>query len=118
MESSSTFVQDDQTKAFVEPECTIEFQGRKFTSGGAWLMQNAKTGKLQGIMYANPQTHTVSTWSGNIKVNALFGRVFQSNWYNVRRQYCWFEYAGHSFIGINYSVDNQDCISVREISKN
>ena len=102
-----------ENTAFIETDCTIEYDGKKFTSGGSWLMQNVKTGKYQGILYASPKTNEVTSWDGKLRIKAYFGKVFQGNM--SKRQYCWFSYENHNFIGINYSVDWQDCISVKEI---
>ena len=101
--------------AFIDQNCIFNFQGKSFESGGAFLAINKKTGKLGGILYANSKEKIVSNWHGTIKINAKFGKVFNSNFYQVKRQYCWFTYQGKNFIGINYNCDWQDCISVREI---
>ena len=108
----STMIKDKA--AFVETDCTIKHDGHEFTSGGSWLGKNKLTGKYEGILYASPKTNEVTSWDGSLRIPARYGRVFNSNWYNVRRQYCWFKYEGMSFTGINYSVDNQECITVRQ----
>lgn len=114
-----TTIQDAKSNGFIDVNCKLDFQGKYFESGGAFLAVNKKTGKLGGILYANPRMNVVTNWHGDIKIPAKFGQVFNSNFHGYsgynRRQYCWFTYQGHNFIGINYSVDNQDCISVREV---
>lgn len=102
-----------EREQFIEQDCTITHEGHSFTSGGSWLMTNSKTGKMQGILYASPETNEVTSWDGSLRIPAYFGKVFQGNM--SRRQYCWFTYAGKHFVGINYSVDWQECISVKEI---
>lgn len=105
--------------AFIETDCIFKFEGKSFENGGSFLAINKKTGKLGGILYASPQTNEVTSWHGDIRIKAKFGQIFKSNFYGFngynKRQYCWFTYKGHNFIGINYSIDNQDCISVKEI---
>ncbi len=101
--------------AFIEQDCTLKLGDHSYTSGGSWLMKRKDTSKYQGILYASPKTNEVTSWDGTLRIKAYFGRVFRSNFWNCRRQYCWFTYEGHKFVGINYSVDNQECISVREV---
>jgi len=101
--------------AFIERDCIIEHDGHKFESGGSYLLKRQDNGKYQGILYANPKTNEVTSWDGKSRIPAYFGKVFNSNFYNCKRQYCWFTYEGHKFIGINYSVDWQECITVKEL---
>lgn len=107
----ATIVKND--KAFVETDCTFEHEGKKFTSGGSWLMKRKDNGKYEGILYANPEKRQVTSWDGSLVIPATFGKVFQGN--ISKRQYCWFTYQGMHFVGINYSVDWQDCIKVKQI---
>ena len=109
----STIIKDKTQ--FIEQDCTFTHEGKQFTSGGSWLCENKKTGKLEGILYAAPKTSEVTSWDGSLRIKAQFGRVFNSNWINNKRQYCWFPYNGKRFIGINYSVDWNECINVREV---
>lgn len=104
-----------QAGQFIEQDCTLKLDGKEFTSGGSYIAKNIKTGKLEGILYASPTTKEVTSWDGKLRIPAYFGQVFNSNSWNCRRQYCWFTYQGKKFVGINYSVDNQECINVREI---
>jgi hypothetical protein len=111
--------------AFIETDCKIEHEGKSFESGGSFLAINKKTGKLGGILYAcyskkDLPFGEVTSWNGSLRIKAKFGYIFNSNFrdcqgFPVKRQYCWFSYQGHNFIGINYNVEWQNCITVREI---
>jgi hypothetical protein len=102
--------------AIIETGCTINIKGKSFTSGGSWLAQRKDNGKYEGYLYASPKTSEVTSWDGSLRIPARFGRVFQSNWVNNKRQYCWFTYEGINFIGINYSIDWREDIFVKQIS--
>ena len=102
-----------ENTAFIEQDCTIELDGKKFSSGGSWLMKRKDNSKYEGIMYAGPSTNEVTSWNGTLRIKAHYGKVFQGNM--SKRQYCWFTHEGHKFIGINYSVNNQECITIKEI---
>lgn len=112
----SNLILDKSNEAFVETDCKITFEGKTFESGGSFIAINKKTGKLGGILYEDAEHNQVTSWDGSLKIPAKYGRIFRSNFRDNRRRFVWFTYQGKHFIGINYSVDWQSCISVREIN--
>jgi hypothetical protein len=106
--------------AFIETDCIFKHEGKSFESGGSFLAINKKTGKLGGILYEYENEGKIGSWHGDIKIPAKFGYKFDSNFrdcqgFPVQRRYCWFTYHGKRFIGINYNIHWQSCISVREL---
>lgn len=97
---------------FADVECTIEFEGKKFTSGGAFIGKD-KNGKYGGLLYADEKTKQVSNWDGSIKINAYFGREWQNNMGDVR-QSIWFTYKGIKFYGLYYKT-NSDIVRCQQV---
>ena len=99
---------------FADVKCTIEIEGKKFTSGGAFIGKD-KNGKYGGLLYAYEKTNQVGNWDGSIKVNAIFGRGWKSNFGDIR-QSVWFTYKGTCFYGVYYK-SNSDIVRCRQIIK-
>lgn len=97
---------------FVEENCTITHEGKSFSSGGAYLIKNAK-GKLEGILYQYPE-HTIGDWKGSFKIPYVVLNRWIGNLGN-KCELVSFEYLGKRFHGINYSTDNQDLVRVHEV---
>ncbi len=97
----------------LDQDCTIELDGRKFTSGGAFIGQD-KNGRLGGQLYAFESDNQVGNWDGSIKINARFCTKWQSN-FGDYRQSVYFEYQGVSFYGIYYKT-NSDIVRCRQIA--
>jgi hypothetical protein len=98
---------------FVEQECILEHEGKKFESGGTWLAKRKDNDKLEGTFYAYPKEFSVGSWDGSIKVKATFGHSWRSNFGDVR-QSIYFTYKGVNFYGVYYKT-NSDIVRVREI---
>jgi len=99
-------------KTFYE-EGSMIIDGKKFTSGGAFLGINKKTGKYGGILYAYPKTGEVGTWSGKKKIKATFGKEWKSNVGDLR-QTVKFKWNGKNFIGTYYK-SGSDVIRFKEV---
>jgi hypothetical protein len=112
-ESKSEFVRDNEGQCIETSTITID--GKSFTSGGSFIGKNPITGKYEGIVYGYETENKVGTWDGSFKVTAYFGKIFYANFLNNRRRFVWFTHNDIKFVGINYSVDNSDCYTVREI---
>ncbi len=99
---------------FIDQDCSIVIKGRTFTSGGAFIAQNRKTNKLEGIVYAYPQEHKVGNWHGSLKIHAYYGNEWCSNM-GDKRQSIYFAYKGISFYGVYYK-SNSDIVRVRQLA--
>ena len=97
----------------LETDCTIEFEGRKFTSGGAFIGVD-KNGKHGGRVYADWNKREVSNWSGTVKVPAIYGRKFRSNFDDLRR-HIWFTWKGINFHGLWCSINWSELVNVKEV---
>lgn len=109
----SNLVQDKDSKAFIETECIFKHNDKAYESGGSYLLQNKKTGKLEGILYSH-NDETIGIWDGSKKVKAHFGKPFRTN-FGQNARYVWFTWDNKKFVGINRSIDWQDIYRVREI---
>ena len=109
----SIIVQEDP--AFIETGCRINISGKEYESGGSYLLKRKDNGRLEGILYAYPKEKSVGSWDGSLKIPAVFGRPFLTN-FGVRWQHIWFSYQGHKFIGTNYNLDSQDNVHVKELT--
>lgn len=98
---------------FMDRNCVLEFQGREFESGGAFIGQN-KQGKLGGVMYVCEKEKAVMNWHGTIKIPARFGRVWKSNM-GDRRRAVYFQYAGRRFFGMWSNMDFNMSVRVRQV---
>jgi hypothetical protein len=99
---------------FVEKECCLEFEEKKFCSGGSWLLQNKKTGKLEAGLYENQKENQVTDWHGKTKFQAHYGNEWISNFGDKRQVvYCWIN--DKKFSGIWYSKDFNQYIHFKEI---
>jgi hypothetical protein len=98
----------------IETDCTWEHDGKKFTSGGSWIIQNPDTGKHFGLVYADDVKGVVTDWHGRVSVPARFGRVFHGN-FGDRRRSVTFTYQGIKFQGIWAGMDYNQSVRVREV---
>jgi hypothetical protein len=103
----------DNTGAHIEDHCAIEHNGQSFESGGSYLLRRKDTGKLEGMLYRQPNG-MIGTWDSLQLVKATWGLPFMTN-LGVKAQYCWFTWEGKRFIGRNNSIEWQDIVRVREI---
>lgn len=98
---------------FVESDCTIEHEGQKFESGGAWLC-HCSDGIMRGVVYAKPvkgsYSGTVTDWHGNHIANARFGPVYRGAFCNMRAVS--FVLDGKRFYG-RYCPDWAEAVRVR-----
>lgn len=109
-----TTLMDKNTGCFMDTDCTIEIQGKKFTSGGAFIGINKKTGKMGGGVYGNLDKNIVSNWDGTITVKANFGKPYL----NKKRVKCvdvWFMYQNRKFKGCLKDIEWNEYINVKEI---
>lgn len=97
---------------FADVKCTLIFNGMEFTSGGAFLGVD-NHGRMGGLLYAYEEEGMVGNWDGSIKINAVFGRTWRSN-FGDERQVVHFEYADRKFWGIYYK-SRSDIIRVKEV---
>lgn len=103
--------------AFVEENCTIEHEGRKFSSGGAWLVE-CTDGYWRGVVYVKPCDANdngpcggmVTTWHGKHIAQANFGARYQSTYCRLRSVS--FTYEGLHFTG-RYCPDTGEVCRVR-----
>lgn len=103
---------------FIDQDCTIEHEGKTFTSGGAFIARRTDTGKFGGIVYAewrDDKPFTVSNWDGDIRMPAQKGKVWLSNFGDKRRS-VWFEWNNVKFYGVWCSIDNNQVVRVKEIN--
>lgn len=99
---------------FIEENCTIEHEGKQFTSGGAWLC-DCSDGKRRGVVYVNPPMNgqykscggamiacasrgwgNVTTWHGKLIAKAYFGERYQGT-------YCRMQSVSFELNGVKYS---------------
>jgi hypothetical protein len=118
---------------FMDQNCSIEHDGRTFEAGGGFILFNPKANRYEGIVYGDwgaptrlrgefrtemlsemNYNATVTNWHGDIKIKAVYGRVYRSNMGDLRRL-VWFDYAGRHFSGVWYSIDNNQSIRVKEV---
>lgn len=57
---------------------TFRVGGKSFSSGGAQIWLDPKTGKQRAILYAYPKEGKVGTWDGKQKWDARFGAHYYS----------------------------------------
>jgi len=97
----------------IDQDCTIEHEGKKFTSGGAFIGKD-KNDKFGGIVYAYESTKQVGNWDGSIKINARFGMTWQNNMGDIR-QSVYFTYESVNFYGVYYK-SGSDIVRCRQIT--
>lgn len=100
---------------FLEDNCTIEIDGKSFTSGGSFIGKHRKTGLLGGCLYAYPKENKIGSWNGEIKIPCKFKNQWLSNMGDTR-QLIYFEYKGHKFWGIYYKSSG-DLVRIKEVKK-
>jgi hypothetical protein len=100
-------------KEFMEEECEIELQGKKFSSGGAYLGKRIDTGLHEGFFYAYPKEGKVGNWKGDKKVPAYFGTEWISNMGDTR-QHVEFTWDGVKLSGTYYKSSG-DVVRVKEV---
>lgn len=103
-------------KQFVESKCDFTFEGRTFSSSGAWLLKNLKTRLYEGLLYRYPNG-LIGDWKGTFKIPYTVTNTWISNM-GCKRQSIRFTYLGKHFYGIQYSMDWSDIIHVRELKSN
>lgn len=103
-----------QNAQFVETDCTIEFQGKKFTSGGSFIGKRIDNNKYEGIVYAEPETNEVTSWDGKLRIPAHFGKPFINN-FGCKMQSVWFTYHGIRFYGLRGCDWRQD-VKVHQVN--
>jgi len=111
MSSSSKITKGKSGQIYEEG--TVTFRGKTFTSGGAFMGVNKKTGKMGGLLYAYPRERSVGTWDGTIKIPAKFTRIYRDNFGGLR-QTVYFTYQGKRFIGTWFKSQG-DIVRVKEI---
>ena len=101
---------------YVETGCTLTFRRKSYTMGGSYFAFNRKTGKHEGMVYGdwNDSPDHVSNWHGDLVIPATYGPIWVSNMGDKRRSVR-FTYAGITFAGIWYAIENNQCIKVREV---
>jgi hypothetical protein len=65
-----------QDNVFVEEDCTVEFEGKKYTSGGAFTSPEYAIGYLKfdkEYLYARGQ---LTTWHGQFMGNAMITAIW------------------------------------------
>ena len=97
---------------FVDQDCTIEHEGHKFTSGGAFIGVD-KNGKHRGTVYGDYDHKTVSNWDGSIKIPATYYGEHRGNM-GDRRIFVRFRYGGRNFFGRWFGMDWSQIVRVRE----
>lgn len=118
---------NETTGAFIENKCCIEFEGKKFCSGGSWLCQRTDNGKYAGILYGSwnitgginygdPLRGELTSWDGSVKIPAIYGREYRNN-FGARCRYVWFKYMNRFFVGRWDGIDWSQIVRVREISE-
>lgn len=106
---------------FVEENCTIEHEGKKFEAGGSWIC-DCSDGHRRGVVYAKPNKGseggysigTVTTWHGEFIAIARFGKVYQGAFCKMRTVR--FEIGGVKYSG-RYCPDWADAVRVRSTKK-
>ena len=118
IKTSSEIVKDEKGN-FIEDKACIEIMGKKFCSGGSYLLTRKDNGKKQGIFYAYPRKDgtglEVGTWDGSQKVRAIRGDSWCSNM-GDERQSVWFTWDGVKLYGVWFKT-NSDIIRAREIKR-
>jgi hypothetical protein len=105
---------NEQDKTCMEQKCIVEFEGKKFESGGSFIGIDKKTGLHGGIVYGDYHKRIVSNWHGDIKVNAMYGNGYSSNM-GDSRCHVWFTYKGINFHGIWCGMEWSQIIRVKEV---
>jgi len=92
---------------FIEKDCIFELDGKKFESGGAWIVP-CSDGRFRGVVYEKEEY--VSTWHGEKIAPAKFGRVYRGKF--CKMQSVSFTYEGKRFYG-KYCPDWSQAIRVK-----
>lgn len=108
----STLLKDKKSVAFIEQDCTIELDGKSFTSGGSYIGKRVDNGKYEGILYASVKTSEVTSWDGKLRIPAKYGIPFYNS-LGIKMQYVWFKYNGINFYGLR-GCDCRDDIKVKQ----
>lgn len=99
---------------FIDQNCTIEIEGKKFESGGAFLGID-KNGKRGGILYGDWKDYkTISNWDGSISVPAKYYGFHKGNM-GDKRCFVRFTYQGVHYFGRWFGIDNSQIVRVKEI---
>jgi hypothetical protein len=110
--------------AFSENDCTVIFDGRAFSSGGAYLLPLKLTGKLAGVLYlcGNPASYPpfiVTDWHGRALAVAhtiATWTQYTPNGVPMKCRQVHFDYEGRPFTGRIVNEDWTMLLHVREIS--
>jgi hypothetical protein len=102
---------------FVETDCAIEHDGKRFEAGGAWIC-DCTDGFRRGVVYAKPNDDkaqwacrgVVTTWHGEKIADAWFGSTYRGNYCRMRSVS--FTIDGVVFTG-RYCPDTSQAIRVR-----
>ena len=104
---------------FVEDRCTVEFQRKTFTSGGAFIAP-CSDGFARGVVYVKAglpngaRGHVVTDWHGNTIARAELGPVYRGNF--CKMQAVTFTLDGVRFHG-RYCPDWANMVRVRSTKK-
>jgi hypothetical protein len=113
MNSNSEVIKDEKGQ-FIDQNCTIEIEGRSFSSGGAFLCINTETGKMEGSLYADSkEKRVIQNWDGSIKIPANYYGFHRGNM-GDRRCFVRFKYNGKNFFGRWFGMDWSEIVRVRE----
>lgn len=107
-------------KTFIEQDCTIEHEGKSYTSGGAYLVE-CPDGKHRGVVYVSNALSVhgsrgwlsgyadITDWHGN-KIARCIYTDYRGNFCKMRR--ISFELDGKKFVG-DYCPDWSQACKVR-----
>ena len=98
---------------FVEKDCVIEHEGKKFESGGAFICL-CTDGYIRGVVYSTMDQESVTTWHGEKIADAEYGPEYRGNF--CKMQAVTFEHGGVKFHG-RYCPDWSQMIRVRSTKK-
>lgn len=92
---------------YIEKDCIIEHEGRKFESGGAVIANG------QAILYAYEKDKAVGTWHGDKKYPAYYGHEWRSC-FGDKRQSVYFSIDNVKYYGVYYK-SGSDIVRARAI---
>lgn len=100
---------------FVETDCTVEHEGKRYTSGGACIV-DCSDGYRRGVVYVGRDLgqDIVTDWHGNTIALARLGPVYRGNF--CRMQSVSFTLHGVRYHG-RYCPDWAQCVRIRSTKK-
>ena len=80
------------------------------------MLRQKHTGRREGLLYMLNKDKEIGTWDSSIKVPVQIGRTWRGNMGDERRTIYFTWIDGVRFWGIQYNVQGQDVVRVKELA--